>query len=48
MLKHSFENPLDRRGPIDQPGRSSGLHPEGREFKSRSVHHYFFVLVGAE
>ena len=27
-------------GPIDQPGRSSDLHSEGREFKSRSVHHF--------
>ena len=26
-------------GRLDQPGRSSGLQPEGRGFKSPSVHH---------
>jgi hypothetical protein len=31
-------------GPVDQPGRSSGLHPEGRAFKSRPVHQSFSSL----
>jgi hypothetical protein len=44
-LKPSSENALNRLGPIDQPGRSSGLHPEGREFKSRSVHQTFLILL---
>ena len=44
-LKPSSENALNRLGPIDQPGRSSGLHPEGREFKSRSVHQSLSILL---